>query len=83
MNPQPEKISSVGLIVCPLSADYRVNNTVNPLTVKMLFELALLVNGVLLAPLTMLLELHLALHRTFILAGIVILAATDATFKGY
>ena len=83
MNPQPEKISSVGLIVCPLSADYRVNNTVNPLTVKMLFELALLVNGVLLAPLTMLFELHLALYRAFILTGIVVLAATDATFERY
>ena len=81
MNPQPERISSVGLIVCPLSADYRANDTASPCAVKPLFKLALLVNGVLLAPLTMLLELHLALHRTFILAGIVILAATDATFK--
>ncbi len=83
MNPQPEGISSVGLIVCPLSADYETNDTASPCAVKLLFQLALLVNGVLLTPLTMLLKLNFTLYRFLIFAGIVILTSTDATLQGY
>ena len=83
MNPQPERISSVGLIVCPLSADYKANNTANLSAVKPLFKLALFVGGVLLTPFTMLLKLHLTLNRLLILASIVILASTDATLQRY
>jgi len=83
VNPQPERISSVGLIVCPLSADYKANNTASLGAVKPLFKLALFVGGVLLTPLTMLLKLHFTLNRLLILAGIVILASTDTTLQGY
>ena len=73
----------MGLIVCPLSADYRVNNTVNPLTVKMLFELALLVNGVLLAPLTMLLELDLSFDLFFVFSRPIVNTLAGRTLEFY
>ena len=37
-------------------------------------------NGVFFTPLTMLFELNFTLYRAFILAGIVVLTPTDATF---
>ena len=73
----------MGLIVCPLSADYRANDTASPRAVKPLFKLALLVNGVFLTPLTMLFKLNFTLYGLLILAGIVILTPTDATLQGY
>ena len=73
----------MGLIVCPLSADYRANDTASPCTVKPLFQLTLLVNGVFLTPLTMLFKLNFTLYGLLILAGIVILTPTDATLQGY
>lgn len=83
MKPQPERVSSVGLIVRPLSADYETNNTDGWRCVKFLFELTLLVKCVLFTPLTVLVKFHLALHGLLVLAGVVILTIADATPQGY
>ena len=69
----------MGLIVCPLSADYETNNTVSSYPVKPLLQSTFLVDGVLFTPLTVLFKLYLTLNRLSILAGMVIPTTADAT----